>query len=64
MVRSSFYSWFGPALEAARADLRERALAAVRSEKLDLPGVLGRTVRDWHLVDSSSVALSEELESE
>ncbi len=57
----SFYAWFGEALERAMASIREKALVYARSQKADLPGPLGRLVRDWHIVDSTTVALPREL---
>lgn len=64
VVRGSFYAWFGPALEAAMAALRTQALAYVARHSPDLPGWLGRYVRDWHIVDSSTVKLDDRLKAE
>lgn len=64
VARCSFYAWFGPALEQAMGDVRERALEFTRGQKVDLPGVLGREVRDWHIFDSMTVALPDELKEE
>ena len=61
VARCSFYAWFGEALERAIASIREKALVYARSQKADLPGPLGRLVRDWHIVDSTTVALPREL---
>ncbi len=61
IARCSFYAWFGEALERALAAVRERALAFARQEKPDVPGVLGRLVRDWHIVDSTTVKLPDEM---
>lgn len=57
VVRSSFYGWFGPALETVMLGVRDRALAYARAQQLDLPGVLGKHVKDWHIVDSTTVKL-------
>ena len=61
VVRGGFYRWFGPALEAVMATVRERAFAYVAQQAVDLPGWLGRYVRDWRIVDSSTVKLDEQL---
>jgi hypothetical protein len=57
LSRGAFYRWFGPALEKVMAHVRERALEYARAMKLDLPGLLGEHVTDWHIVDSSTVKL-------
>ena len=61
VARSSFYSWFGEALENVMVGVRDRALQYARLRPVDLPGALGRQVRDWHIVDSSTVKLPKEL---
>lgn len=64
VVRGGFYAWFGRPLERAMEMVRDRALAYARQQPLDLPGVLGSEVRDWHIVDSSTVKLADRLISE
>ena len=64
VVRGGFYRWFGPALEAVMGTVRERALAYVAEQPVDLPGWLGRYVRDWRIVDSSTVKLDDRLMAE
>jgi len=44
--------------------VRDRTFAYARSRPLDLPGVLGAHVRDWHIVDSSTVKLDRRLQAE
>jgi Transposase DDE domain len=61
VARSSFYKWFDPACESVMDAVRTRALHYARSQPLDLPGVLGKHVRDWHIVDSTTVKLSKAL---
>jgi hypothetical protein len=61
VARSSFYKWFGTACERVMEGVRDRALVYARSQPLDLPGVLGKHVRDWHIVDSMTVKLPDEL---
>jgi len=64
VVRGSAYAWFGEAFEALMEQIRDRALGYARSQPLDLPGVLGKHVVDWHIVDSSSVRLDGRLKEE
>ena len=63
VVRGSFYDWFGPPLEATLTKLSEVARAHVRAQPVDLPGVLAG-VRDWRIVDSTTVKLSSRLVKE
>lgn len=64
VARSSFYRWFGPALEQVMQGVAERAMNYARAQPLDLPGVLGKLVRDWHIVDSTTVKLPKALIAE
>ena len=64
VVRGGFYAWFGRPLEAVMEDIRDRALAYAAAQPRDLPGWLGEHVRDWHIVDSSTVKLDDRLQSE
>lgn len=64
VVRGGFYRWFGPALERAMERVRDLALGYVGRQALDLPGLLGRTARDWHIVDATTVRLADELKDE
>jgi hypothetical protein len=61
VVRGGFYAWFGRPLERTMEVIRDLAFAYARRQPLDLPGVLGTEVRDWHIVDSSTVKLADEL---
>lgn len=61
VVRGGFYAWFGRPLERTMEAVRDRALAYARQQPLDLPGVLGREAQDWHIIDSSTVKLADEL---
>ncbi len=63
VVRGGFYSWFGPELEAVMERIRDRALEYVAQQPCDLPGWLG-CVRDWIIVDSSTVKLDARLKEE
>jgi len=64
VVRGGFYSWFGEPLERTMEAVRDRALAYAKAQPLDLPGALGADVKDWHIVDSMTVALEPELKDE
>lgn len=64
VVRGAFYSWFGPALEAVMGTIRQRALDYVARQRCDLPGWLGREVKDWIIVDSCTTKLDKQLEHE
>lgn len=61
VVRGASYSWFNEAFERVMEGIRDRTLAYARSLPLDLPGVLGAHVRDWHVVDSMTVRLDDRL---
>ena len=61
VVRGGFYSWFGPALEKVMKAVSGRALDFVRQQALDVPGILGRDVTDWHIVDSTTIRLNDSL---
>lgn len=63
VVRGGFYSWFGKSLEQVMLAVRARALDYVASQPVDLPGWLG-CVRDWIIVDSSTVKLDDRLKDE
>jgi len=64
VTRGGFYRWFGPALERVMLDVRGRALAYAQAMRLDLPGILGEHVKDWHIVDSSTIKLDPALKEE
>ena len=64
VVRGGFYRWFGPALESVMAKVSAGALAYVARHKRDLPGWLGKEVKDWIIVDSSTVKLDDRLKEE
>ena len=58
MARAAFYQRYDERFEALMAALAENALEYARSVKLDLPGILG-TVKDWWVVDSSTVKVDD-----
>lgn len=64
VARGGFYAWFGPQLEATLSGLSQRALEYARAQPLDVPPLMRRHARDWHIVDSSTVRLPDELIAE
>ncbi len=62
VARGSFYDWFGPPLEKVMKELVDITLEYVKKQPLDLPGILGG-VRDWLIVDSTTVRLDDKLKS-
>ena len=64
VVRGAAYGWFGRRFERLTERVRDRAVSYARSLRLDLPGVLGAHVRDWHIVDSMTVRLHDDLKAE
>jgi hypothetical protein len=64
VVRGGFYAWFNPSLERVLEGVRDRCLAYVDAQPRDLPGVLGAHVRDWHIVDSTTIRLHDALMAE
>src|SRR5690606_21803587 len=63
VARGSFYDWFGPPLEEVMQELAKRALAYAQGQERDLPGILG-CVKDWRIVDSTTVRLHDALKEE
>jgi hypothetical protein len=64
VARGGFYGWFGPALEQVMLSVVRRALDYGKAMPLDVPGILGEQVTDWHIVDSSTVKLDKALMAE
>jgi len=64
VARGAFYAWFGPELERVLETVRDRALSYAAAQPLDLPGMLGAEVRDWHIFDSTTVRLDDALAGE
>ncbi len=64
VTRGGFYAWFGKELEATMAALFQRDLAYARAQLLCLPLLMKRLVRDWHIVDSTTLKLHEALLAE
>ena len=61
VARSAAYSWFDEAFEEIMEGLRDRALSYALSQPRDLPGILGKHVSDWIIVDSTTVRLDDSL---
>jgi putative transposase len=64
VARGGFYAWFGPQLETTMASLSRRALDYAQAQPLDLPPLLLRYARDWHIVDSETIKLPDEMLAE
>jgi putative transposase len=63
VARSAFYRWFDEPLEQFMAALADRALAYARAQQVDLTGILGG-VKDWYIVDSTTVRVCDALRKE
>ncbi len=61
VARGGFYAWFGPQLEETMAGLSQRAMEYARAQPLDVPPLMLRHARDWHIVDATTVKLPDEL---
>jgi len=60
VTRAAFYRWFDAPLEQCMAALAERALAYAQAQQVDLPGPLSG-VKDWYIVDSTTVTVRDAL---
>jgi DDE family transposase len=63
VARSAFYRWFDEPLEQFMATLANRALAYARAQQVDLSGILGE-VKDWYIVDSTTIRVRDALREE
>jgi putative transposase len=63
VARSAFYRWFDESLERFMAALAERAVAYARAQQVDLAGPLCG-VKDWSIVDSTTVRVRDALRKE
>src|SRR6266850_3277119 len=63
VARSAFYRWFDEPLERFMAALAERAVAYARAQQVDLSGPLCG-VKDWYIVDSTTVRVRDALRKE
>jgi putative transposase len=63
VARSACYRWFDEPLEQFMAALADRALVYARAQQVDLPGILGG-VKDWDIVDSTTVHVRDALRDE
>jgi putative transposase len=63
VTRSAFYRWFDEPLEQFMAALADHALVYARSQQVDLTGILGG-VKDWYIVDSTTVHVRDGLRDE
>jgi len=60
VTRAACYRWFDAPRERCMATLAERALAYAQAQQVDLPGPLSG-VKDWYIVDSSTVRVRDAL---
>jgi hypothetical protein len=60
VTRAAFYRWFDGPLEQGMVALAERALAYARAQPVDWPGPLS-AVKDWYMVDSTTVKVRDAL---
>jgi Transposase DDE domain len=60
---SALYRWFDEPLEHFMAALADRALTYPRAQQVDLSGILGG-VKDWYIVDSTTVRGCDALRAE
>jgi putative transposase len=63
VARSAFYRWFDEPRERFMAALAARALAYARAQQVDLSGILGG-VKDWYIVDSTTITVRDALREE
>lgn len=63
VARSAFYRWFDEPLERFMAVLADHALAYARAQQVDLAGSLCG-VKDWYIVDSTTVKVRDALREE
>jgi putative transposase len=63
VARSAFYRWFDEPLERFMAALADQALAYARAQQVDLSGLLG-VVKDWYIVDATTVTVRDALREE
>src|SRR5215217_8153855 len=63
VARSAFYRWFDVPLEQCMEALAQGGLAYARAQQVDLSGPLGR-VKDWSIVDSTTVTVRDALREE
>jgi hypothetical protein len=64
VVRGGFYAWFNERFEDTMHLVVRHALEYVRRQPLDLPPVMARYARDWHIYDSSTIKLADRLKLE
>ena len=64
VVRGAFYAWFNERFEDAMDLVLQHALEYARKQPLDLPPLMSRHARDWHLFDSTTIKLADRLKVE
>jgi DDE family transposase len=63
VARAAFYRWFDEPLEHFMEAVADRALGYARAQQVDLAGILGG-VKDWYIVDSTTVRVRDALRAE
>jgi putative transposase len=63
VARSAFYRWFDEPLERFMEALAQRVLAYAQAQQIDLSGPLSG-VKDWYIVDSTTVTVRDALREE
>ena len=63
VARSTFYRWFDEPLERFMEALAQRVLAYAQAQQIDLSGPLSG-VKDWYIVDSTTVTVRDALREE
>ena len=59
--RSGFYRRFDRRLEEVMKALSDKAMQVARDEPIDLPGFPTKYVSDWHIFDSTTVKVDDDL---
>src|SRR5689334_13794798 len=54
VTRGGFYAWFNERFEDTMESVLLHALEVARRQPLDLPVLMARHARDWHIFDSST----------
>ena len=64
VARGGFYAWFNERFEDTMDSVLWHALEYARQQPLDLPPLMARYARDWHIYDSTTIKLADRLKVE
>jgi len=64
VARGGFYAWFNERFEDTMESVLWHALEYARRQPLDLPPLMARYARDWHIYDSCTIKLADRLKVE